>query len=133
MIAGAGLGGVSAALSLKSQGIDDVVIFEQADALEKIQVGIGMILWPNGARALKEIGVKDKLEERDNQVAEVNARAPKGSVLSSWCCATSLAPGRRAVPLLRARRAAQAAHLPARRRRAEARPDLRVHSRTPMG
>jgi 2-polyprenyl-6-methoxyphenol hydroxylase-like FAD-dependent oxidoreductase len=84
MIAGAGLGGVSAALSLKSQGVDDVVIFEQADALAKIQVGIGMILWPNGARALKEIGVKDKLAEWANQVDEVHARAPKGGVLSRW-------------------------------------------------
>jgi 2-polyprenyl-6-methoxyphenol hydroxylase-like FAD-dependent oxidoreductase len=84
MIAGAGLGGVSAALSLKSQGVDDVVIFEQADALQKIQVGIGMILWPNGARALKEIGVKDELAQWANQVDEVHARAPKGSVLSAW-------------------------------------------------
>jgi salicylate hydroxylase len=58
LIAGAGIGGLSAALALLRQGVA-VDVYEQAARLE--EVGAGVQLSPNGNRALAELGVLDKL------------------------------------------------------------------------
>ena len=58
LIAGAGIGGLSAALALLRQGID-VDIYEQAPELT--EVGAGVQLSPNGTRALHLLGALDPL------------------------------------------------------------------------
>ena len=60
LIAGAGIGGLSAALALLQRGfaVDD---YEQAPRLE--EVGAGVQLSPNGTRALHAMGVLDPLEQ----------------------------------------------------------------------
>jgi salicylate hydroxylase len=54
IIAGSGIGGAAAALALLKRGID-VEVFEQASELK--EVGAGIQISPNGARALDVLGV----------------------------------------------------------------------------
>lgn len=58
LIAGAGIGGLTAALSLQKRGFD-VQVFEQASALG--EVGAGLQLSPNALRALCQLGLRDAL------------------------------------------------------------------------
>jgi salicylate hydroxylase len=58
LIAGAGIGGLAAALALLRRGVD-VDVYEQAARLE--EVGAGVQLSPNGNRALAELGVLAEL------------------------------------------------------------------------
>jgi 2-polyprenyl-6-methoxyphenol hydroxylase-like FAD-dependent oxidoreductase len=61
LIAGAGIGGLSAAKALADKGFR-VVIYEQADRPQ--ETGAGIQLSPNATRALMALGVADKLEPR---------------------------------------------------------------------
>lgn len=58
LIAGAGIGGLTAALSLLKRGFD-VQVFEQASALR--EVGAGLQLSPNALRALYQLGLREAL------------------------------------------------------------------------
>lgn len=60
LIAGAGLGGLTAALALLQRGFD-VEIFEQAAQLH--EVGAGIQLGPNGSRILIALGLGDAMRE----------------------------------------------------------------------
>ena len=60
IIAGGGIGGMSAALALLRRGIE-VEVHEQASALT--EVGAGIQISPNGSRALDHLGVFDTLRD----------------------------------------------------------------------
>lgn len=60
LIAGGGIGGLTAALSLLRRGID-VTVFEQAEALG--EVGAGVQIAADGTRLLIDLGLQDALEE----------------------------------------------------------------------
>jgi salicylate hydroxylase len=68
-IVGGGIGGLAAACSLASRGID-VTVFEQAAALG--EVGAGVFIYPNSLRQLERIGLGDAL-------AAVGAKVGGGS------------------------------------------------------
>ena len=53
-IIGCGIGGLTAAIALKSAGIE-AQVYEQADRLGEIGAGVG--LWPNALRALEPLGL----------------------------------------------------------------------------
>lgn len=59
LIAGGGIGGMSAALALLRRGFE-VEVYEQAAELG--EVGAGVQISPNGARALDELGVYGRLQ-----------------------------------------------------------------------
>ena len=59
LVAGAGIGGLTAALALLRAGID-VDVYEQASELR--EVGAGLQLSANGTRLLYELGVGDELK-----------------------------------------------------------------------
>lgn len=58
-ICGAGPGGLSAAVGLKGLGFD-VEVFERSPALRTN--GAGLMLWPNGVRALYALGLREQLD-----------------------------------------------------------------------
>jgi len=59
LIAGAGIGGLTAALALLQKGFN-VMVFEQAKALGEI--GAGVQLGPNGVRVLYALGLKEEVD-----------------------------------------------------------------------
>jgi 2-polyprenyl-6-methoxyphenol hydroxylase-like FAD-dependent oxidoreductase len=61
VIAGAGIGGLAAALSLHAAGIADVVIAEAAPRISPLGVGINLL--PHAVRELTELGLADRLAE----------------------------------------------------------------------
>ena len=69
LIAGAGIAGLAAGIALRRAGLD-VHIFERSPRLREI--GAGLMIWPNGARSLKTLGVSP----RDIDVKKVT--------LSNW-------------------------------------------------
>ena len=60
VIAGAGVGGLTAALALAQRGFT-VEVFEQASELR--EVGAGVLITPNGMRVFKELGIADQILE----------------------------------------------------------------------
>jgi salicylate hydroxylase len=61
VIAGAGIGGLTAALALAGQGFG-VVVLEKTERLE--EAGAGLQLSPNASRILVELGLQDRLATR---------------------------------------------------------------------
>src|SRR4051812_44955177 len=61
VVAGAGIGGLTAALALAAKGFR-VVVLEKAARLE--EAGAGLQLSPNASRILVELGLKDRLSAR---------------------------------------------------------------------
>ena len=73
LIAGAGIGGLTAALSLLKRGYD-VQVCEQASELR--EVGAGLQLSPNGLRALYQLGLGEALQAL--------ASEPEGKEIRLW-------------------------------------------------
>ena len=74
-IAGAGIGGLTAALSLANKGFR-VVVLEKAERLE--EAGAGLQLSPNASRVLLDLGLKEQLRRRavmPEAISIVSARA----------------------------------------------------------
>lgn len=67
LIAGAGIGGLTAALSLHAAGIDALVL-ESARTIQPL--GVGMNLLPHGVRELTELGLGDDLADLGVATAE---------------------------------------------------------------
>ena len=59
LIAGAGIGGIVAALALLQKGYD-VALYEQA--IELREIGAGVQISPNGSRVLCELGLREAME-----------------------------------------------------------------------
>ena len=86
IIAGAGIGGLTAALALAQRGFA-VAVFDQAQRLE--EAGAGLQLSPNASRVLLALGLGPRLQPlvvapeelrvRDAKTARVLARAPFGA------------------------------------------------------
>ena len=73
LVAGAGLGGLTAALALLQKGFD-VDVFEQADELREL--GAGLQLSANGTRVLYALGLQ--------QAMEAVAWEPQGKEIRLW-------------------------------------------------
>ena len=61
VVAGAGIGGLTAALALAAKGFR-VIVLEKSERLE--EVGAGLQLSPNASRVLIDLGVREALEPR---------------------------------------------------------------------
>jgi len=57
LISGAGIAGLAAGIALRRAGLE-VEIFERSPQMKEI--GAGLMIWPNGARALRSLGVEPK-------------------------------------------------------------------------
>jgi salicylate hydroxylase len=80
VIAGAGIGGLTAALTIARQGYR-VVVLEQAERLE--ETGAGIQLSPNASRVLIGLGLRERLEPHVTAPEELTiANARSGRVLA---------------------------------------------------
>jgi 2-polyprenyl-6-methoxyphenol hydroxylase-like FAD-dependent oxidoreductase len=59
VIVGAGIGGLGTALSLHAAGLRDVAVYERADALRPL--GVGINLPPHAVRELSELGLGERI------------------------------------------------------------------------
>jgi 2-polyprenyl-6-methoxyphenol hydroxylase-like FAD-dependent oxidoreductase len=75
LIAGGGLGGLTAAVALYQNGWE-VCVFEQAPTLEP--VGAGISLWPNALRALDRLGVGEQARTHATLSGPSGVRTPDG-------------------------------------------------------
>ena len=79
VVVGGGIGGLSAALALRSAGAE-VRVYEQAAEIGEVGAGVG--LFPNSMRILQRLGVADSVMRRGAPVNEWWMFTPDGSVLS---------------------------------------------------
>ncbi|WP_026606126.1 FAD-dependent monooxygenase [Methylocapsa acidiphila] len=78
LIAGAGIGGLSAALCLAQAGFS-VSVFEQADALE--EVGAGLQISPNASAILRQLGALERLRPSSLAPRAVKIRRARDGAL----------------------------------------------------
>lgn len=95
LIAGAGIGGLAAALALAKRGIESHVL-ERRAAFET--EGAGIQLGPNGTRILQELGIAERLEPLAGKPDFIHARNAKTGTslahlpLGDWIAARHGAP-----------------------------------------
>ena len=79
IVVGGGIGGLTAALALRRDG-HDVVVLERRPTSE--EAGAGISLWPNAMRILRALGVGDVLEAAALSDGCATIRTPRGRKLS---------------------------------------------------
>ncbi len=77
-IIGGGVGGVAAAVALRSVGID-ATVYERANEFR--EVGVGMMLWPNATRVLKELGLLERIAALSGPNQHFLVRSCAGTIL----------------------------------------------------
>ena len=77
-IIGGGIGGVAAAVALHQVGIN-AVVYERAPRLR--EAGVGMMLWPNATRVLRDLGLLEQVVARSGPNTHFLVRARDGEVL----------------------------------------------------
>ena len=79
IVAGAGIGGLTASLALAQRGFR-VIVLEQAQRLA--EAGAGIQLSPNAARVLISLGLEDRLRQDAVEPAAVEIRTAAGRILA---------------------------------------------------
>jgi 2-polyprenyl-6-methoxyphenol hydroxylase-like FAD-dependent oxidoreductase len=80
-IIGAGIGGLSTALSLHQAGYRDIAIFEAAADIR--EVGVGINLPPHATRELTELGLAAEIAQRGVPTRELAYYDPDGKLIAS--------------------------------------------------
>ena len=83
IIAGGGIGGLTAALSLHAAGIDTVVYESAAQVLP---LGVGINILPNGARELIDLGLEEDMDEFAIRTSAMNYYTREGNLVISQPC-----------------------------------------------
>ena len=82
LVVGAGVGGLTAAVALRQAGLDVEVVERAADP-GRIRVGGGLHLWPNGMRALGQIGLGDAVRGVGETIERLDWHTPRDGVLAT--------------------------------------------------
>src|SRR4051812_18535275 len=90
LIAGAGIGGLAAALSLHAAGLH-VRVFESVGEIRPLGVGINLL--PHAVRELEELGLRDGLEQAGVRCVELSYHTKRGERI--WGEPRGLAAGYR--------------------------------------
>jgi 2-polyprenyl-6-methoxyphenol hydroxylase-like FAD-dependent oxidoreductase len=83
LIVGGGIGGLATAHALLAQGIE-AVVFERVDDVRRIQLGGGLHIWTNAARALKQLGLYEQVQAIGTPIELAEYRNSAGRLLASW-------------------------------------------------
>ena len=78
LIVGAGIGGLTAALSLHQIGIE-ATVYESVETIEPLGVGINVL--PHAVRELSELGLADELRKTAIQTSELAYYSPRGQLI----------------------------------------------------
>jgi len=81
MIAGGGIGGLAAALSLHAAGFNDVSVYEAVETIEPL--GVGLNLPPHAVRELSELGLADELSKIGVRTSELAYYDTSGALIWS--------------------------------------------------
>ncbi|NQZ24113.1 MAG: FAD-dependent monooxygenase [Colwellia sp.] len=79
-ILGGGIGGLSTAIALKQAGFD-VEVYERHS--QPIEIGAGIVCWPNASFVLAQLGLLDKVAELAGPVIAMNRFCSSGESLGS--------------------------------------------------
>ncbi len=83
VIAGAGIGGLTAALSLHRAGID-VMVYEAAPVI--LPMGVGINVLPNASRELVELGLEAEIDQFAIRTSAMNYCTAEGELVISQLC-----------------------------------------------
>src|SRR4051794_26501527 len=79
LIVGGGIGGLTAAVALRSQGVE-CIILERAPELREL--GVGIALWPNAVKVLRRLGIGEDVEAVATAQHVVSVRTWRGDGLA---------------------------------------------------
>ncbi|VAW94427.1 Salicylate hydroxylase, partial [hydrothermal vent metagenome] len=79
-ILGGGVAGVSSAIALKLKGFD-VTIYERHES--EANIGAGIVVWPNAAYILKQLGVLDEIKKNSGYPSSMQRLSNTGEKLGS--------------------------------------------------
>lgn len=79
VIAGAGVGGLTCALSLHAAGFTDICVYEAARELH--EVGVGINLPPHAVRELSELGLAEALDDVGVRTTRLSYYDPAGQLI----------------------------------------------------
>ncbi len=83
IVVGAGIGGLAAATALRPTDVD-VVTFERAPDLTRVEVGAGITLWPNAIAVLDKLGVGEEIRARGAVLHSFEQRTQRGRLVCRW-------------------------------------------------
>lgn len=83
LIVGAGIGGLATATAL-GRSDPDIVVFERAPELSKVEVGAGITLWCNAMVVLDRLGIGQEVRRRGAVLNVFEQRDHRGRLLSRW-------------------------------------------------
>ena len=83
IVAGGGIGGLSAVIALRNAGIE-ADLYEQRDDVRATMVGGGFHLWPNAIRALDELGLAEVARERGAPLERTELHSWRRGELAVW-------------------------------------------------
>jgi 2-polyprenyl-6-methoxyphenol hydroxylase-like FAD-dependent oxidoreductase len=83
LVAGGGIGGLSAVIALRAAGVD-AVAFEQRPEVSKTMVGGGFHLWPNSMRVLDELGLGERAKASGAEIRRTEFHSFRDRQLACW-------------------------------------------------
>jgi len=83
VVAGGGIGGLSATIALRRAGVE-ADLFEQREDVRATMVGGGFHLWPNATRALEELGLAEAAREQGAALERTEFHSLKRGLLAVW-------------------------------------------------
>jgi 2-polyprenyl-6-methoxyphenol hydroxylase-like FAD-dependent oxidoreductase len=83
IVAGGGIGGLSATIALRRAGIE-ADVFEQREDVRTTMVGGGFHLWPNAIRALGELGLAEVARARGALLERTELHSWRRGELAVW-------------------------------------------------
>jgi 2-polyprenyl-6-methoxyphenol hydroxylase-like FAD-dependent oxidoreductase len=83
LVAGGGVGGLSAVIALRQAGLD-AVAFEQREDVSKTMVGGGFHLWPNSVRVMDELGLGERAAAAGAEITATEFHSFRDRLLANW-------------------------------------------------
>jgi 2-polyprenyl-6-methoxyphenol hydroxylase-like FAD-dependent oxidoreductase len=81
LVIGGGIGGTTAGIALREAGID-VEVFDRSESLT--QIGAGATLWNNAIRALRYVGLAERVQTLGSPLQRFEQITPKGRKIMTW-------------------------------------------------